>query len=320
MAGVQTTDGQNIINKTSLDTAGTLTLSGRDLPPHKMLYRLALQKSDTTLSISSGPHKNYIHVVLDNTTDLHIEGCDPFTRRVANCTVIGNPESEIIQRIYDEMLPKMMEEQLEMYKIKGKTKEDFLQKKHIDIFKGLADTCRYLIPSVMSLELMAPRDLFNKALEADPDYFDRFIKKIKKLDPDHPYTLEMINKIEQSKREIFGENRDLSAWYLPGLAALCLLLLLHNLRLRSQMKSLRTTPALVQHSASSLSSRLDRLSPKEKEVFELMRTGMSNKEIASQLFIETTTVKSHISKIYQKLQISSRKEISQFLDNQGPTT
>ena len=43
-----------------------------------------------------------------------------------------------------------------------------------------------------------------------------------------------------------------------------------------------------------------------------MHKGITNKEIAEQLFISLSTVKSHINTIYSKLSISSRKEIDQF--------
>lgn len=54
------------------------------------------------------------------------------------------------------------------------------------------------------------------------------------------------------------------------------------------------------------------LTPQEQKVFELMKTH-SNKEIAGELFVSVSTIKSHINNIYSKLSISSRKEINQFL-------
>ena len=54
------------------------------------------------------------------------------------------------------------------------------------------------------------------------------------------------------------------------------------------------------------------LSKQEIKVLSHLVDGKSNKEIAKQLFIESTTVKSHVYKIYSKLKISSRKEVKQF--------
>jgi DNA-binding NarL/FixJ family response regulator len=59
---------------------------------------------------------------------------------------------------------------------------------------------------------------------------------------------------------------------------------------------------------------LENLSPKELEVLLLLADGKSNKEIAQSLFIETSTVKSHVNKIYQKLNIATRQEARQWAD------
>ena len=56
-------------------------------------------------------------------------------------------------------------------------------------------------------------------------------------------------------------------------------------------------------------NRINQLSIKEKEVFYLIINGKSNKEICATLFIEHSTLKSHINHIYKKLDIKSRKEI-----------
>jgi two-component system response regulator NreC len=50
------------------------------------------------------------------------------------------------------------------------------------------------------------------------------------------------------------------------------------------------------------------LSDREVEVLQLLADGMSNKEIASKLFISTQTVKTHIAHIFDKLGVSDRTE------------
>jgi len=50
------------------------------------------------------------------------------------------------------------------------------------------------------------------------------------------------------------------------------------------------------------------LSNQEQQVLILIAEGLSNKEIASQLFIAETTVKSHVSKILAKLNAKRRTE------------
>ena len=50
------------------------------------------------------------------------------------------------------------------------------------------------------------------------------------------------------------------------------------------------------------------LSPRETEVLQLMVTGAANKEIAAQLVIGESTVKTHIIRIFDKLGVKSRTE------------
>ena len=54
--------------------------------------------------------------------------------------------------------------------------------------------------------------------------------------------------------------------------------------------------------------RKSNLSDQELRVLHLLADGRSNKEIAEQLFIAETTVKSHVSKILAKLEAKRRTE------------
>jgi len=53
-------------------------------------------------------------------------------------------------------------------------------------------------------------------------------------------------------------------------------------------------------------SELDQLTDREREVFDLMARGMTNKEIADSLVITTNTVKRHLKAIFEKLEVHTR--------------
>lgn len=50
------------------------------------------------------------------------------------------------------------------------------------------------------------------------------------------------------------------------------------------------------------------LSPREMEVLLLMAEGKSNQEIADGLFVSANTVKTHLARIYEKLEVKRRTE------------
>ena len=63
--------------------------------------------------------------------------------------------------------------------------------------------------------------------------------------------------------------------------------------------------------------QLDKLSPREKDIFFLIAQSLSNKKIARDLDIAETTVKIHIQHIFKKLSLTSRVQIAVFAASHG---
>ncbi len=58
-----------------------------------------------------------------------------------------------------------------------------------------------------------------------------------------------------------------------------------------------------------IDSLLNELTLRQREVYNLIISGKTNKEIIAELFIEQSTLKTHINQIYRKLNIKSRSEL-----------
>ncbi len=75
-------------------------------------------------------------------------------------------------------------------------------------------------------------------------------------------------------------------------------------------------PALTsldsQHHPAWVKTAWNRLSPREREILALLAARWTDREIADALYISYRTVTTHVSNIYDKLGIHSRRETAAF--------
>lgn len=178
----------------------------------------------------------------------------------------------------------------------------FIEDKLIKDYKQFADTTQYMLAGLVALGSIINLE---EEYKIDPEYYHNFVSKWQKTEKESSYLNYFKKKINLYKAIHFEDAAKEStlSWitYLLGtmlLAAIGYIIYLRRQLQRTQQKETKVA-----------SFNFDLLSKKEKEVADLMVQGLSNKEIASSLFIETNTVKSHVTKIFQKLNIRSRQEL-----------
>jgi DNA-binding NarL/FixJ family response regulator len=72
----------------------------------------------------------------------------------------------------------------------------------------------------------------------------------------------------------------------------------------------RKVIARIPENAEVSTTDWDKLTPREQQIVKLIATGANNEEIASQLYISTSTVKNHITNILSQLNLRNRTQIA----------
>jgi DNA-binding NarL/FixJ family response regulator len=57
----------------------------------------------------------------------------------------------------------------------------------------------------------------------------------------------------------------------------------------------------------------DELTPQELQITQMAAAGLSNREIAQRLYLSNRTVESHLYRVYPKLGVTSRAQLSDVL-------
>lgn len=156
------------------------------------------------------------------------------------------------------------------------------------------DSLKILTVKLVAIKVLDDKNLLDRDIAKNTAYYVDLLQEMKEssLHPEAYLFLE--NKVILFKQEELEQSLGLSKWINVGLGVLALLLAFVVIK-----KSYYKTSAVQE------------LSRQENTIRTLIEQGKTNKEIASELFISLSTVKTHITNIYSKLNVSNRQELLQ---------
>jgi DNA-binding NarL/FixJ family response regulator len=74
-------------------------------------------------------------------------------------------------------------------------------------------------------------------------------------------------------------------------------------------RAARELRATGQRARARTPDTADDLTPQERQIAQLVATGATNKEVASELFLSPRTIDAHLRSIFRKLDITSRHQL-----------
>lgn len=283
-----------IVDAANINPDGTFKLQGSTLPPEKKFYRLYLMKeqnSEFDACFYGGDDHNFIHVILDNNMELIINSDASHISPFGNYKVSGDHDNMMMNSLARLVYPTFY-----FHQIKFPSELRFSQEKFNRDLTNFSDTCSSTLAALAAV-INTDMDKYHKSNSA---YYSSFGNRLDKELQGNNYKEDYERKLRYYYPQIANESiwQELLILLLGGA---CLFLMWKNIRLRK--KSDKSVQKGVEEPNPT-----EQLTKKEKEILHLISEGKSNKEIASELFVELSTVKTHINKIYSKLNISQRKE------------
>lgn len=291
-----------IVNTATINADGRFELVGDNLPNEQRFYRLYLMKKQNTdydacLYVGGDDH-NFVHVLLENGSEVNIQTDANSVAPFGKYTISGEPENRAMQDLARIVFPSFY-----FYRIKFPTELKFSEDKlHTDL-KQFADTCRYPLVSLAAIN----NTDFDEYFDRDTDFYRKIGNRLKVEVPNSIYTKNYLLKLKYYANEdsSFPTWAKLALGLMTALIAGLFWYIFNQKKtiesLESQITTLQTPPQKP--------NLVHTLTQKEKEIFDLIRQGKSNKEIAAALFVELSTVKTHINKLYAKLGVKNRKEV-----------
>ncbi|WP_372776711.1 response regulator transcription factor [Mangrovibacterium sp.] len=284
-----------VINEAVVLPNGDFLLNGMDLPAEPRFYRIYVVRSNlfspefTTDSVQS-----FMHLLLDNSTQLTLN-VNSSVRLFGMVDVKGSEENSDLYGFESSYLRKKQA----LATINTAAKRDFQsQSQNRDIRDFVNRTSN---PMVGLFALYHIEDRETDFLRNSNFYFN-FQDRLKSSYPKAVYTNQFDNMLQNliGYRDMVCEiptiTKPWRTWIIWGEALVILLLLFWIWKIKAQIRKDRLPDY----------SRL--LTEKERRIWEGLASGKTNKEIASEFFIELSTVKTHINNLYKRLGVSSRKE------------
>lgn len=275
---MNTMSNDMIIAEARLDSLGNFVFPTNYLPEEDKVYRLHISKVDAPAAslIIGGNEENHLFLVANGNTSIEIIGKDngPIFKNAEIKGYAPNAGFRLVDRTYSY---------IDSTHYGGTAmKKEFVTKAIYEELRYVADTSSNPLASLYALY----RSNFEANYTVNPKFYEEYLTR---WDGETSlYFSDFKSKLPIAKSRV--------PWLLYVVIGVGFFILgfgLNHFLLKRKKKG---------------KPQLTSLSVQERKIFTLIKSGKSNKEISEEYNIGLSTVKSHVSSIYSKLNIKSRKE------------
>ncbi len=262
-----------IVAESPIDSLGNFYFDIAFLPPEDCLLRIHMVKKSNppTTLIIGGREQNHFFFVGNRHSIITIKNLTG-DGVFSSILISGSASTVTFNRINElAAYPELIDYESTILE------KDFVEEIVNKRLRSLADTCDNLLLALYAIY----KSDYKSDFETNKDFYTDFLKK---------WELHSSPYFSAFKKQLPVQRRK---WEYV-LFALLLIMIFTGLEIYLKYKKNR---------------RLNMLSVQERKILTLLQKGASNQEISDECHIEISTVKSHVSSIFSKLKIKSRKEV-----------
>lgn len=292
---------EQILAKASLDSTGYFIFNGDNLPLQNRIYRIHIdtcEESEQNTTHFSGHCVNSKEIVFiaDNNSLLSF----PFSfENEIFCKVDSNNEKANVFLKIDSLKNDM---RFAFGTYRSEANRKINSKKWFSTLQNFGESLEEPLAELYIYSFLSNRsnNLYSYYLKdlKENDYYPNLLVRLKDKYPNSQYAVQYENELEADLFIVNNDKSNLFPWWVYVLIFILILSVFINFLLFKKNKNL-----------NNHQSGIKKLTKQEQNILNLILQDKSNKEIASEIFVSVSTVKTHINNLYKKLNVSSREEV-----------
>ncbi len=292
---------EQIIDKTTANAEGIFIFKGDMLPAENRIYRIhvdACNEDDAANNHFTGHCLNSQEVVFIANNTATIELPYSFENEMFCKVISEDVRASAFLKI--DSLKNDMRFAFGTYRSEANRKLN--SEKWFTVLQNYGKELNEPLAELYSYAFFSDRtsNLYGYYLEdlKNNEYYDTLLNRLETKYPNASYTEQYRTELQADKNILSPSSESKIPWWVYLIGAIAMLSILGNFYFFRKVKN-------IKYSIEKKQS----LSAQEQKVLNLILADKSNKEIAAEIFVSVSTVKTHINNLYKKLGVKNRDAV-----------